>query len=311
MQQNRQIIIGSKPIGTWPILCWILLLLPAINTYAEELADNSASITNYQYRTPGSTGDHRFSYEMELLRLALDKTTPEFGPYTLTPAAPMNLPRAMALATGKDNLIFKTSYAQKLTNTFYYPAYPIDRGIFSYRICFENNQSATQTGNIVNLEQLRKLSIGQGVGWLDSDILKHNGFSVMEAANYENLFPMLAGERFDLFCRGPSEIQPEWQNYGDIGGFRINPNLALYYPLPRFFWVHKSKPKVFARLNRGLQLAYTDGSALELWRKHYQANLGAINLNNRRIFILRNPYLNNINPQYKKYFLGREELSSY
>ena len=293
----------------WQLCWWVLLACPATYSHADNLSP--AKVTSYQYRTPGTSADHRFDYEMELLKLALTKTVAEFGPYELTPAASINLPRAMALANGEDNLIFKTSYTESLTKNFYYPPYPIDRGIFSYRVCFENKAAAQHTSALTQLSQLQQLTIGQGVGWLDNDILTHNGFTVIEATTYENLFPMLAGGRFDLFCRGISEVQSEWDNFGQIGGFAINQTFALYYPLPRFFWIHKSKPEAYARINRGLQLAYTDGSALKLWQRHYQDAMKATDLSSRRIFILRNPYLNNINPQYKPYFLGRKELKNH
>ncbi|MDO3387818.1 hypothetical protein QWI17_18385 [Gilvimarinus sp. SDUM040013] len=268
--------------------------------------ETSTQVDAYAYRTPGSSADHRLSYEVELLRLALDKTVATFGPYTLQPAKAMNLPRTMVTArSSKEALIFKTSYSQTLTQEFRYPTYPIDRGIFSYRICFVNNQIKDKVSQVDNLDDLRRFIIGQGVGWLDVDILEHNGFSVRESSGYEQLFPMLAAGRLDLVCRAQNEVPAEWEIFSHLGGFSIDQSFALFYPLPRFFWVHKSQPRAFERLNLGLKISYQDGSALNLWKQHYQANLRKASLKNRRLYILRNPYLDGISPEYKQYFLDQ------
>jgi hypothetical protein len=41
---------------------------------------------------------------------------------------------------------------------------------------------------IKTLADLRKNTIGQGAGWLDVKILKHNGFNVVTGSDYDGLF---------------------------------------------------------------------------------------------------------------------------
>ena len=266
----------------------------------------------FTFRPPGTTTDHRFDYEIELLRLVLDTTLAEYGPYQLRPGFTMNLPRAMAIARGDslDNLVLKTSYSKALADEFYYAAFPIDRGIFSYRICFVNDAKVKAVSEADTLEKIRQFTIGQGVGWLDVSILQHNGFTVAETPKYENLFPMVAAGRVDLVCRGLSEIQPEWDNFRDLGGFSVDRSFALYYPLPRFMWIHKSRPQAFNRIRRGLEIVYNDGSARELWEKHYRKKLDFVSLKNRRIFMLTNPFLEDISEEYKPYFLTRPAIEN-
>ncbi|MDO3383440.1 hypothetical protein [Gilvimarinus algae] len=262
----------------------------------------------FTYRTPSSSADHRFSYEVELLRLALERTVPEYGPFQLQPGFSMNLPRAMAIARANalENLVIKTSYSDTLAEEFDYPPYPIDRGIFSYRICFVNNAKRQSVAKADSLEQMRAFTIGQGVGWLDVEILRYNGLTVTESPSYESLFPMLAAGRLDLVCRAQNEVAIEWEHFGALGGFSIDDSFAFYYPLPRFFWVHKSNPLAFQRLSKGLEIIYRDGTALELWKKYYEASLAKVTLTDRRIYVLKNPYLKHINPAYKDFFLNRE-----
>lgn len=257
------------------------------------------------YRTPSSEADNRFSYEIELLRLALEKTRADYGPYQLRPGKASNLPRAMAIARQSEHpYIFKTSFSPELIKDFSYPHYPIDRGIFSYRLCFVHKDLAADIARANTKHKLQQFSIGQGVGWLDNKILQDAGFTVKEAPSYESLFPMLSAGRLDMVCRAQNEITAEWQNFNHLGGFVLDTSFALYYPLPRFFWIHKSKPKAFARINLGLQRAFQDGSALQLWHAHYDDALEGVSLKGRRIIVLPNRYLEGIDTRYQIYFLS-------
>ncbi|UTF59717.1 hypothetical protein [Gilvimarinus sp. DA14] len=279
-----------------------LAVLICMHALAADLKETQAQV--FLYRTPSSDADHRFSYEVELLRLALEKTINEYGAYQLLPGKSSNLPRAMAIARQSEHpYIFKTSYNPGLTGDFHYPKFPIDRGIFSYRLCFVNEHRAADIAKADTRTALQKFNIGQGVGWLDNKILTNAGFTVREAPSYESLFPMLSAGRFDMVCRAQNEIINEWQNFGHLGGFELDTSFALYYPLPRFFWVHKSKPAAFARIQEGLERAYEDGSALQLWHQYYDEALAGVSLKGRRIFVLPNPYLKDIDTRYQAYFL--------
>ncbi len=48
------------------------------------------------------------------------------------------------------------------------------------------------------------------------EILRENGFQVREVSEYESLFKMVAGKRFDLFCRGTNELLSEWETHKSI-----------------------------------------------------------------------------------------------
>lgn len=287
-------------------LTWFVSMAPICQA-ARGAVEQTAGVDQFAYRTPGSSRDHRFSYELELLRLALDKTEKDFGPYSLKPAKSMNLPRTMMTASRSEQaLIFKTSYSKELTQEFNYVSYPIDRGVFSHRICFVNSQIKDKVTAAKSIDELKHFVIGQGVGWLDVDILKHNGFTVRESPGYEQLFPMLAAGRLQLVCRAQSEIAVEWESFGHLGGFSVDQSFALYYPLPRFFWIHKSKQRAYDRLQQGLALAYQDGSALALWRKHYRQSLDHTPLKGRKVHVLSNPFLDGIDSDYKRYFLNQD-----
>jgi hypothetical protein len=83
-----------------------------------------------------------------------------------------------------------------------YVPFPVDLGIVGYRVCFCSPEVAEKVAGVVTLKELRTFSHGQGSGWSDVGILRHNGFKVIEIPNYESLFRMVAADRFDLYCRG-------------------------------------------------------------------------------------------------------------
>ncbi|HEY7885673.1 MAG TPA: hypothetical protein VIC08_12090, partial [Cellvibrionaceae bacterium] len=285
-----------------PIYSAVLLsLLLLITTCLSAETDTGLVVT---YRMPESATDQRHDYETELLRLVLEKTLKQYGPYQLQPGFAMNLPRAISMARNNEaeNLFFKTSYSEVLNQEFAYLPYPLDRGVLGYRVCFVNKDVAEKISQITHVEELKKYTIGQGVGWLDSAILQHNGFQVVESENYANLFLMLAAGRIDLFCRGATEIEAEWQAHRELEGLALDESFALYYPLPRFFWTHTENKVALERINKGLVIALADGSAKTLWQKHHGGKLDFAKLQQRRIFTLENPNVKTINIEYRHFF---------
>ena len=86
---------------------------------------------------------------------------------------------------------------------------PLDKGLTGYRLFLIKADTQAWTDPVRTLPQLQTLSIGQGATWVDSDILRANGFRVVTAPTYELLLPMLDSGRFDLFSRGVNEISHE------------------------------------------------------------------------------------------------------
>jgi hypothetical protein len=151
------------------------------------------------------------------------------------------------------------------------------------------------------LEKLKKFTIGQGLGWGDNDILKHNGFSVVVGNNYQGLFKMVADNRFDLFARGNCDVMDEYDIYKKKCNLILDDSVAIFYPLPRYFITHNSNKEAVKRVTEVLLAAYEDGSFMALWTKHHADNIRRINLSKRIVFRLENPFLEGIDRSYEKY----------
>lgn len=262
--------------------------------------------TIFTHRVPEAYTRDTPNYEVSVLKLALDKTLKEYGPYELKPAPKINISRS--LQSIKSNT-FPNYFASLGYNENYgtpeeitYVRFPVDLGVLSYRTCFAAKESLANIAQIDTLEELRNLSIGQGRGWVDGAILKHNGFDVEEIEPSTNLFKMVAVNRLDLFCRGANEIKEEYERWKDLAGLGYDRHLLIYYPMPIFFYTNSQNNEAIARVTKGLLKAYADGSLMKLWRAHHQASVDFAELDQRKVFRLENPLVKSIDFDYAQYF---------
>lgn len=257
----------------------------------------------FVYHAPDNDKDTRKLYEVEVLKLALDKTIDEYGDYKLISSAKMNIKRAILTLQQNSikNFILKMSATKEYMDELAYTKFPVDRGVLGYRVSFISPLMKERIKDINTLEELKKLSIGQGVGWLDTEILKYNGFNVKVISNYDGFFYMISLNRIDLFSRGVNEILSEYKSFSYIKELDYDRTFLLYYPLPRFFFAHKSNQKSIERIEKGLIIAFKDGSLDELFDKYYKPSIDFLELKDRKLYKLENPFLGNIDNSYEKY----------
>jgi hypothetical protein len=258
------------------------------------------------HKAPESLGDPREGYNNELIALALEKSKAQYGPYKLVEIPPMNTARLLYTANANiyPNFLTEISYIDELTSNpdITYINFPVDLGITGYRVCFINPAIKDEVKKITRVDQLKKYTIGQGIGWADSAILRYNGFHVIEVQNYGSLFKMVAAGRIDLYCRGINELKKEYDAYRDITRLTYDESFVLTYALPRFFFLGAKNKEAKERMEAGLHLAYNDGSLLKLWHKHNDENLEFVKLKNRKIFKLENPYIQKLHTDFVKYY---------
>lgn len=127
---------------------------------------------------------NRDIYYRELIKLALDKTQSKYGKYTLTTIANVPTQRRFAyLQQNKlPNAIVLRGYDRKFhaSGNLTYIDFPVDLGLLGMRICFVSSQSKDKVKQVKSLSELKQFSIVQGIGWADNEILRENGFSVIE-----------------------------------------------------------------------------------------------------------------------------------
>jgi len=257
-------------------------------------------------KKPELKNDNYHLTEVDIIKLALDKTLATDGPYEIREIPSMNRARTLSALSNNiyPNLALMMSYDDEVVaqNLLAYIDIPIDFGANSYRICLMRQDLKDELEKVTTLNQLHKYTFGAGIGWLDVKILRHNNFKVVEQNSTQNIVRMTKAGRVDLYCRGFSELFFELQHDVETTGLAYDESFALYYPLPKFLFFHKSSTQAFNRIKRGLIIADHDGSLKNIWIKNNQLGIEKSKLKQRRIFRLQNPFIKNLSGDYERYF---------
>ena len=262
------------------------------------------SDTTFTYRAPESDHDTRYEYDRSLLELALQKTEAKYGPFQLLPSnSGLNEKRAFLEAKkgAYENFFFKQSVNPEHLESLIHIPFPLDRGIVGYRVAFVSETTQQKLTQVKTLEELKQFTVLQGLGWVDVDILRQQGFDVILSSYYDPMFKMVARDRAHLFLRGINEVLDEWQAHKHIKHLVLDDNVVIQYPLPRFFFTTKSNTEALNRVQEGILIAYHDGSLIDLWKEKYQASIDFSKLKNRRFFALENPIIKGLDDAYKQY----------
>lgn len=299
-------LVHSIQNHIWRQLLYAFFLVPLLSIAPSHASDK----LQVMHRAPDSSNDKRQDYIIALIQLSLSKTLKKNETLELSAIPPMNSARARyALNTNYyPNLILELSYEddmKELANIDYAP-FPAELGALSYRTCFASSLFTKSNKPINSIDDIKPLTFGTGVGWPDTRVLKDHQLKVMEISHYDNIFKMLAGNRFDLLCRGSSEILNEYLTFNATYSLNHNKTFALYYRLPRFLFVHKNNQELKKRLETGLKMAFEDGSLIKLWQEKFADSIKFSSLINREIIYLENKNIKRLNKDYEQYLLPIE-----
>ncbi|SCA57725.1 conserved exported hypothetical protein [Candidatus Terasakiella magnetica] len=265
---------------------------------------NASAQTVFTSRMGESLNDRRQDYVHELMKLALDETVETHGSYLLKRTeTPANMKRSIQdLRIGKyENYFVRQSVSKENLEEFVPVPFPVDLGIVGYRLAFTSREGELKLKSVNAQDDLTPLRMVQGIGWLDTDILRHYGFNVETSNSYESMFKIVAKGRADVYWRGANEVLQEWKDRQHIKGLVLDKNIILYYPLPRFYLTSKGNEKAAERLYEGLIKAFNTGKVLKLWKKYYGPSLAFTKLETRKNIRISNPFLKGIDRSYEQY----------
>jgi hypothetical protein len=252
-----------------------------------------AAVQVVTYPANETASDPRYNDLIEILHTALEKTVPEYGPYQLGPSKlEMNEARYLReLHDGNSiNIIWSSTSFEKERD--YLPLrIPLRKGLLGYRVAFTSATNQAKIDKVKTIDDLRKLTMGQGTGWGDVRLYQDNGIDVV-TTKYENLFRMVAQSRFDLFPRGIGEVFNEFEVYGkQVPGLQIENNLLFYYPWPYYFFFKKNDNALYERVEKGIRKMMADGSFDAIFRKYNDKAIRQARLKERRLIKLENRFL--------------------
>jgi ABC-type amino acid transport substrate-binding protein len=272
---------------------WLIALLSVIST--KTLAED------VQIRVNDSS-DPNGPYAVKMIQLALKHIDKKYN--LVVTKEPYSQVKIMEeVNNGKLEAFWNSSNIDK-EEQFSAVRIPLYKGLLGNRIFIIHKDNQSKFDNIKTLEDLKKITIGQGKTWADTKILESNGLTVIKANKYESLFLMLDGGRFDAFSRGVHEPFGELANHPNLKDLTVEKNLMLVYRMPFYLFVAKGNKALARDLEAGLNAAIADGSFDEVFfgDPAVQDVLAKANMKNRRAFYLDNPTLSKETP------LDRKEL---
>ena len=250
---------------------------------------NASPATKYlTVRTCQSGG--RYLYRFALLQLSLEKTVSSHGPFKIDQISE-DLSGARCLEYLRKEKVDIVHFANSTEREAEFQPIRIDltKGLLGLRLFLVRNDQITKIRQIKNQDDLKGLTLGVSREWIDYRILSENGFKLEDGSNYKLLFKMLYFRRFDALPRGLNEIWYELDELkSEYQNLVVDDSIALYYPLPVYFFVSKGRQELHDRIRAGLQTALKDGSFRALFIKYYSDMIEKSHLSKRKIFILKN-----------------------
>lgn len=230
------------------------------------------------------------TYAKGLLKLALSKVPTQYDWQEPVPNASEERMVSMLLDNQLDVVWYATT--KDLEERLQPIRICIFRGLLGYRVLMIKAGTQHKFDGIKTLEDLKRVSLGQGHFWADTSVLTANSLNVVKVLKYEGLFYMLDGGRFDAFPRGAHEPWSEMQRYPKLA-LDVEKNLLLSYTNPFYFFVNKSNTQLAKDIERGLRIALEDGSFNEYFMNDPTVKdvIAKANLKNRLLITLANPGL--------------------
>lgn len=168
---------------------------------------------------------------------------------------------------------------------------PVFKGLLGHRLLIIRKDDQAKFDNVKNIDDLRKIPLGQGTAWIDTKILESNGLKVVKTMKYQNLFYMLDGGRFDAFPRAVFEPFSEVEKKPELN-LTVEKRLMLVYKMDFYLFVSKTNKQLARDLELGLNRAIADGSFEKLFLsdKSVQEAISKGDLRNRIVIPLDNPF---------------------
>ncbi|WP_124916905.1 hypothetical protein [Alteromonas flava] len=269
-----------------------LVLLGLIGAFpvCAQAADNEVIFASLSQTSPTQR------YYIELLQIAVEESTEEFGAVTLRNyPTPMDQSRQIQLLLEGEADVMWTMSTPERESELLAVKFPLINGLLGKRV-FLIAKGSQRAFSGLSTQQLRAKVAIQGEGWPDTDILRHNDFTVSSVQWYEWQFgiaKLLLTGTVDYFPRSVIEAEAELA-LPHNKGLVIESQHLLDYPAFIYYFVTPSKPDLQQRLLVGLQRAEKSGRL----QAHFASYPGYHSANQllqqeRTIHTLQNPFFPN------------------
>jgi hypothetical protein len=250
-----------------------------------------------------SPSDQRADYKLALLQEILEHTEVDFGTYEIDTSI-QAVSRKRALIEMKEGRLFNVYVAPADLSWEFQTLpirIPIRKGLLNYRLLLTTSEHIEALGKVTSVNELKQFNLGLRGQWTTTKVMESLGFTPVKGDNYDGLFKMLITNRFDYIPRGINEIFDELKVQGQGNpDMVIESNLALYMPMPVYFYVSPKTPRIKSRLVTGFERISENGVFDQLFNEYFGDDIAAADLKNRRIIYVGNPLLSSETPLDKE-----------
>lgn len=268
------------------VICLICVLF-SIKIEAQEPSD--------VVRPMKVANDPRHGYYSDLLKEAMEITRPTYGNYTWevwVKASSAKRHRILLQAAEVVNVVYSPPGNPYLKDITIPVVHPIRKGLNGTRVLLVRRDRLSEFEHIKTIKQLKTKVAGQGRGWSDVAVYRHNGLPVLASGTFNHLFSMLLARRFDYYPLGVAEAPIILKACGsECSDVAVVPDLLIKYKFPIYFHVALGHERLARRIAAGLTLLEENGSFDVLWSKYHSDYLRGIDMENSTIIRLENPML--------------------
>ena len=237
--------------------------------------------------------DPRIHFPLALLKLAMQKVGRS---YTVRPSAPVmergRAIRELAKGGSEVNVIW-TSMGADVERQLRPIRIPLYRGLIGHRIFIIHRQRQPDFASVNSLDDLKRFTAGQGIGWVDQKIMQSAGLKVI-VDTYDSMFKMVDRGLVDYFPRGANEAVAEVRaRAASFPDLVVESHLMLVYKSDNIFYTSLANEELARLIEQGLLAAYADGSFMKLYHEHpyVQKVLDEARLERRLRLEIANPML--------------------
>lgn len=243
----------------------------------------------------GNRSEIRKEYEHQVLHAILTATISEFGPFEIEENVTEypGLEESFVFSKQKHHLFVTIAGNQKFKpEDMIMIAKPIAKNLLGYRIPIIKSTDVDLFKISKTLSEIQSLKNGIPVSWSDATIFRHNGYTVAEEGDFDDVFERLAESKFHYTAFGANEVQSVFNNRASKeSGLVMDENIMFFYPFPLVFYVNPNMPDLANRIEIGLQTIVESGQLDKIFNSYYANIVSDLSLDKRRVFVLENPLI--------------------
>jgi len=247
------------------------------------------------------------NYNLALLRLGLEKTVETHGEFEIVVENNSGYAQrdALRFLKEKKELYAVPTMTDDIRERIFIPVrIPLYKGLFGIRMMIANKSAMQEINLIENEDQLKSEILTQGSEWPDTQILKANGFKILEYVQKEDMINAIVNKKAVGYPRSIAEIFEEIELNRDKP-LSVFSSMYLYYPTAIYFFVQRTPAgkNLSERLETGLNKAIEDGSFDIVFNTYMGSMIEKADLKNKKMIRLSNPILPQQTPvKEKKYW---------